>query len=148
MNMPADAGMFFWVDEMDEKKKPQRVLVVDDDMLIREVLKAILRSEGFKVVGEARDGEAGIAQTDSLRPDIVCLDISMPGMSGLDALKVLREKFPQVRVVMITGDATTGTVREAVSSGAAGYIIKPFNAKRVAAVLHAALKPPGDSPFS
>lgn len=148
MNMPADAGMFFWVDEMDDKKKPRRVLVVDDDMLIREVLKAILRSEGFKVVGEARDGEAGIAQTDSLRPDIVCLDINMPGMSGLDALKLLREKFPQLRVVMITGDATTATVREAVSFGAAGYIIKPFNAKRVAAVLHAAFKPPGDSPLS
>jgi two-component system chemotaxis response regulator CheY len=139
--------MFFWVEEMD-KNKPQRVLVVDDDMLIREVLKAILRSEGFKVVGEARDGEAGIAQTDALRPDVVCLDINMPGMSGLDALKVLREKFPQVRVVMITGEASTGTVRDAVSSGASGYIIKPFNAKRVSAVLRTAFKLPGDSPFS
>ena len=148
MNMPADAGMFFWVDEMDEKKKPQRVLVVDDDMLIREVLKAILRSEGFKVVGEAKDGEGGIAQTGLLRPDAVCLDVSMPGMSGLDALKVLREKFPEVHVVMITGDASTATVRDAVTFGAAGYIIKPFNAKRVSAALRAAFKPPSDSPFS
>jgi DNA-binding NtrC family response regulator len=96
--MPAVAGMFFWVEEMD-KNKPQRVLVVDDDMLIREVLKAILRSEGFKVV-------------------------------------------------MITGEASTGTVRDAVSSGASGYIIKPFNAKRVSAVLRTAFKLPGDSPFS
>jgi two-component system chemotaxis response regulator CheY len=117
-------------------------------MLIREVLKAILRSEGFKVVGEARDGEAGILQTDHLRPDVVCLDINMPGMSGLDALKVLREKFPDVRVVMITGDASTSTVRDAVTYGAAGYIIKPFNAKRVGAALRAAVRPQGDSPFS
>jgi two-component system chemotaxis response regulator CheY len=132
---------------MDEKKS-QRVLVVDDDTLMREVLKAILRSEGFHVAGEAKDGQAGIVQVEKTRPDAVCLDINMPGISGLDTLKILREKFPEVRVVMITGDASMTTVREAVSFGAAGYIIKPFNAGRVADALRAALKPAGDSIFS
>lgn len=131
-----------------EEKEKQRVLVVDDDTLMREVLKAILRSEGFAVAGEAKDGQAGLAQVERLLPDAVCLDINMPGISGLDTLKILREKFPDVRVVMITGDASMATVREAVSFGAVGYIIKPFNASRVGDTLKAALAPPGDSLFS
>lgn len=132
---------------MDENNS-QRVLVVDDDTLMREILKAILRSEGFKVAGEAKDGQSGIEQVERLRPDAVCLDVNMPGISGLDTLKILREKYPQVRVVMITGDASMATVREAVGFGAVGYIIKPFNAGRVADSLKAALRPGGDSIFS
>jgi len=131
------------MEKMDDEKK-QRVLVVDDDTLMREVLKAILRSEGFAVAGEAMDGRAGIAQVEHRRPDAVCLDVNMPGISGLDTLKILREKFPGVRVVMITGDASMATVREAVSFGAVGYIIKPFNAGRVGDALRAALKPAGE----
>lgn len=132
---------------MDENNL-QRVLVVDDDTLMREVLKAILRSEGFTVVGEAKDGQSGIALVERLLPDAVCLDVNMPGISGLDTLKILREKFPDIRVVMITGDASMTTVREAVSFGAVGYIIKPFNAGRVADTLKAAFRPEGDSIFS
>jgi len=130
------------------EKTSQRVLVVDDDNLMRAVLKAILRDEGFTVAGEARDGLSGIAQVESLQPEAVCLDVNMPGMSGLETLKHLRKKYPDVRVVMITGDASTSTVREAVSFGAVGYIIKPFNAARVGATLKAALRPADDSPFS
>lgn len=130
------------------KTTKQRVLVVDDDTLMREVLKAILREEGFMVAGEAKDGQACIAQVERLKPHAVCLDVNMPGLSGLDTLKILREKFPEVRVVMITGDASMGTVREAVSFGAVGYIIKPFNAGRVGDALLAAFKPAGDSIFS
>ncbi len=132
---------------MDENNT-QRVLVVDDDTLMREILKAILRSEGFKVAGEAKDGQSGLEQVERLRPDAVCLDVNMPGISGLDTLKILRERYPEVRVVMITGDASMATVREAVSFGAVGYIIKPFNAGRVADSLKAALRPGGDSIFS
>lgn len=132
---------------MDEKDK-QRVLVVDDDTLMREVLKAILRSEGFAVAGEAKDGPSALALVERLLPEAVCLDVNMPGISGLDTLKILREKYPDVRVVMITGDASMATVREAVSFGAVGYIIKPFNAGRVADALKTVLNPPGDSIFS
>jgi two-component system chemotaxis response regulator CheY len=132
---------------MDDKKS-QRVLVVDDDTLMRELLKVILRSEGFAVAGEAKDGQACLTQVERLRPDAVCLDVNMPGISGLETQKILRQKYPEIRVVMITGDASMATVREAVSFGAVGYIIKPFNAGRVAAALRAALKPPGDSIFS
>lgn len=118
-----------------------RVLVVDDDNLMRELLKAILREEDCQVVGEAKDGQGALSACDKLRPDLVCLDVNMPGMSGIDILKTLRANHPDTRVIMVTGDASLGTVREAVSLGAAGYIIKPFTAGRVGDALRAALKP-------
>lgn len=124
-----------------------RVMVVDDDTLMREVLKALLRDEGFQVVGEARDGPGALSLVERTQPDIVCLDVNMPGLSGIDVLKSIRQKFPDIRVVMITGDSSMGTVREAVGFGAMGYIIKPFKAGRVSASLRAALKTPLDSPF-
>ena len=124
------------------------VLVVDDDTLMRELLKAILREEGFNVVGEAKDGQAGLAQLERLNPDVVCLDVNMPGMSGLEVLKAMQSKSPATKVVMVTGDATMGTVREAVSFGAAGYIIKPFKAGRVGPAIRSALKGPEDSIFN
>jgi two-component system chemotaxis response regulator CheY len=133
---------------MNDKTKSRRILVVDDDNLMREVLKAILRAEGFTVAGEAKEGKSAIVQTARLTPDAVCLDVNMPGLSGLETLKILREKFPDVRVVMVTGDSSMTTVREAVSFGAVGYIIKPFNAGRVGDTLRAAFKPAGDSIFS
>jgi two-component system chemotaxis response regulator CheY len=128
-------------------EKMARVLVVDDDTLMREVLKALLRDEGFEVAGEARDGQSALALLDRARPDLVCLDVNMPGMSGIDVLKNIRSNYPDIRVVMITGDSSMGTVREAVGYGAMGYIIKPFKAGRVSSSLHAAMKTPVDSPF-
>lgn len=133
---------------MPPNDKSPNVLVVDDDTLMREVLKALLREDGFTVVGEARDGQGALSQLGKLNPDVVCLDVNMPGMSGLDVLKAMQQAAPDTKVVMITGDASMATVREAVSFGAAGYIIKPFKAGRVGPAIRAALKGPGDSPFS
>lgn len=132
---------------MNDEKKP-RVLVVDDDNLMREILKAILRDEGFNVVGEAKDGASALGLVGRHSPDVVCLDVNMPGMSGLEVLKAVQDASPDTKVVMITGDSSTSTVREAVSFGASGYIIKPFNQKRVGEAVRAALKGPDDSPFS
>lgn len=132
---------------MNTKAKLARVMVVDDDALMREVLKALLRDEGFEVAGEARDGQSALTLIERTQPEIVCLDVNMPGLSGIDVLKSIRQKYPDIRVVMITGDSSMGTVREAVGFGAMGYIIKPFKAGRVSASLRAALKTPLDSPF-
>jgi len=118
-----------------------RILIVDDDTLMRELLKAILREEGYRIAGEAKDGASALSACETLQPDVVCLDVNMPGMSGIEILKTLREKYPKVRTIMITGDASLGTVREAVSLGALGFIIKPFTQARVADALQAALKP-------
>ncbi len=132
---------------MNGETKATRVMVVDDDTLMREVLKALLREEGFSVAGEARDGQGALALIDRARPDMVCLDVNMPGMTGLDVLKAIRADYPDIRVVMISGDSTMGTVREAVGFGAVGYIIKPFKAGRVGASLRAAMRAAVDSPF-
>ena len=129
-------------------EKAARILVVDDDTLMREVLKAILRDEGFSIAGEAKDGQSALAAVSKVTPDVVCLDINMPGMSGLDVLKAIQQAAPSTKVVMVTGDASMNTVREAVGLGASGYIIKPFKAGRVGPAIRAALKGPGDSPFS
>lgn len=117
-----------------------RTLVVDDDTLMRELLKAILRDEGYQVIGEAKDGAAAVAACEKNPPDLVCLDVNMPGMSGIDTLRALRGIHDDLCVVMVTGDSSLSTVREAVSYGAAGYIIKPFTHARVADALKAALK--------
>lgn len=122
-----------------------RVLVVDDDTLMREVLKALLREEGFIVAGEARDGQSALAQIDRAQPDLVCLDVNMPGMSGLDVLKAIKTKSSDCRVVMISSDSSIATVREAVGFGAVGFIVKPFKAGRVGAALRAAMKAPADA---
>lgn len=132
---------------MDET--PPRVLVVDDDKLMREVLKAILRSEKFAISGEATNGKTALDHIATHHPDIVCLDINMAGMSGIDTLKAIRGAHPEVIVIMISGDASATTVREAVSLGAQGYIIKPFNAARIAASLRAAMRQASvGSPFN
>ena len=124
-----------------------RVVVVDDDTLMREVLKAVLRDEGYAVVGEARDGAEALGLIQRLAPDVVCLDVNMPGMSGIEVLKAVRGRHPEIRVVMITGDSSMSTVREAVGFGAVGFIVKPFKAGRVGTALRAAMKTPMDTPF-
>ena len=103
---------------METNGKPPRILVVDDDKLMRELLKAILRDEGFNVVGEAKDGRGALTQVGKLAPDLVCLDVNMPGMSGLEVLKAIQQATPVTKVVMVTGDASMATVREAVGFGA------------------------------
>lgn len=111
--------------------KGRRVVLADDEMMVRQVLKAILKEGNFEVVGEATNGAEVLAKCLQLRPDILCLDINMPKKSGIEALQELREAQPDLQVVMISGDSSTDKVNEAISLGAIGYILKPFNAQQV-----------------
>lgn len=111
--------------------KNTSVLVVDDDSLMREMLKAILRSEEYQVVGEASNGEDAIALCARLKPKLVLLDIQMPKMDGLQALEAIRKAQPAVKVIMVSAEATMDKVTEAIKKGAAGFVVKPFNAARV-----------------
>lgn len=108
-----------------------KVLVVDDDTVMRALLRGILRNEQYQVVGEARNGLQALEMTERLNPDIVCLDVMMPEMDGLEALKTMKRDFPQVSVVMITGNASMENVQEALELGANGFVVKPFNAAKV-----------------
>jgi len=103
---------------------PETILIVDDHPLTRSALSALLGQNGFSVVGEAADGEAAVEQARQLGPDLVLLELSMPGMSGLDALPRLREAAPNAEVVVLTASGTEENLLGAIRGGAAGYLLK------------------------
>ena len=110
---------------MEEPKKPS-VLVVDDDRMMQELLKFILRSESYPIIGQASNGADAVMQCGELKPDIVLLDINMPKMDGLQALEEIRKASPATMVLMVSGDATMEKVKEALKKGAAGFVVKPL----------------------
>lgn len=112
-------------------KKPVSVLIVDDNDMMRTLLRGILRGNEYDVVGEARNGVVAVDMAERLKPDIVCLDVMMPEKNGLEALGEIKAARPETEVVMITGNADPDTVQESILNGAAGFIIKPFNTARV-----------------
>jgi two-component system chemotaxis response regulator CheY len=111
---------------MEEIKKPS-VLIADDDSMLREMLKLILHSEGYKVVGEASNGIDAVMQCVKLKPDLVLLDINMPKMDGLQALVEIHKATPQARVIMVSALVTMDRVSEAIQNGAIGFVVKPLN---------------------
>ncbi len=102
----------------------ERILIVDDHPLTRSALTALLGQNGFTVVGEAADGEAAITRARELSPDLILLDLSMPGMNGLQALPKLREAAPDAEVVVLTASGTEDNLLGAIRGGAAGYLLK------------------------
>jgi len=114
---------------------PTKVLVVDDHPLTREALASLLRSHGFDVAGLASDGAEAIEAAASLQPDVVLLDLSMPGMDGLTALPRLREAAPESEVVVLTASGTEENLLAAIRGGAAGYLLKSEPPERIAAFL-------------
>lgn len=108
-----------------------RVLITDDAAFMRMMLKDILAKNGHEVVAEAGDGLEMLQKYDETMPDIVTLDITMPNMDGLVALKELRKKHPNANVVMCSAMGQQSMVIDAIQSGAKDFIVKPFQAERV-----------------
>jgi DNA-binding NarL/FixJ family response regulator len=117
-----------------------RVLVVDDHPLTRGALSALLEQHEFSVVGEAGDGEEAIHKARTLLPDLVLLDLSMPGLSGLDALPRLRAAAPGCEVVVLTASGTEENLLSAIRAGAAGYLLKSEPPERIVAFLHGVVR--------
>lgn len=107
------------------------VIIVDDNDMMRGILRGMLRGEEYEVIGEARNGVAAVDIANRLKPDIICLDVMMPEKSGLDALCEIKAARPETEVVMITSSSEPETVQGAIQNGASGYIVKPFNAAKV-----------------
>jgi two-component system NarL family response regulator len=101
-----------------------RVLVVDDVDLFRTGLSAALSKVGFEVVGEADDGDSAISKAEELQPDLVVLDILMPGVPGLDAVEKIRAISPGSAVVMLTGSESEEDLLDCIKAGARGYLVK------------------------
>lgn len=113
-----------------------RVLVVDDVELFRTGLAAALAREGFEVAGEASDAEAAVSGAEEFQPDLVVLDILMPGLSGLDVVEKIRAVSPQTRVVMLTGSESEEDLLECIRAGARGYLVKDGSFGDLARSLH------------
>ncbi|MGK5065290.1 response regulator transcription factor [Janthinobacterium sp. LB3P112] len=103
------------------------VFIIDDNETTRAVLRMIIQGELYHVIGEANNGISGLARARKLRPDIVCLDIEMPGYNGLDVLMEIKKTLPNTAVLMVTGSNDRATIVTAIQLGASGFILKPFN---------------------
>ncbi|MEZ3462112.1 MAG: response regulator [Lachnospiraceae bacterium] len=111
------------------------VLVVDDSLLIRKVLIKLLSENGYQVVGEATNGREGVELYKELEPDIVTLDITMPVMDGITALKLIKEYDPEAMVAMISAAGQKDKLMEALREGAELFFTKPFNAQEIISTL-------------
>ena len=112
-----------------------RILIVDDHPITREALSSLLRAHGFDIVGVAADGSEAIREAARLQPELVLLDLTMPGMDGLTALPRLRDAAPDCEVVVLTASGTEENLLSAIRGGAAGYLLKTEPARRIAAFL-------------
>ena len=110
------------------------ILVVDDAMFMRKKCSQLLTEQGHQVV-EAANGAEAIARYKEARPDGVLMDITMPDMDGLEALKVMKEYDPSARIAMCTAMGQQSFVIEALKSGAIDFVVKPFDANRVKAAV-------------
>ncbi|WP_442785049.1 response regulator [Actimicrobium sp. GrIS 1.19] len=103
------------------------------------MLRTILVADGYRIIAEASNGKAGVEQAIKLKPDLVFLDIEMPDTSGVDVLKELMKELPKTIVLMVSGLRDAETIKSCLASGAAGFIIKPFNAGTVLKVMRDAV---------
>ena len=118
----------------------ERILLVDDHPLTRDALAALLTQQGFEVVGDASTGEEAIAAARTLRPDLVLLDLTMPGMDGLTALPRIREEAPDAEVVVLTASDAEENLLAAIRGGAAGYLLKTEPPEQIAAFLRGVVR--------
>lgn len=108
-----------------------KILIVDDAAFMRMMIKEILAKNGYTVVGEASDGSQAIEKYRELRPDLVTMDITMPEMDGIQALKEIRQMDAAAKVIMCSAMGQQAMVIDAIQAGARDFIVKPFQADRV-----------------
>jgi DNA-binding NarL/FixJ family response regulator len=112
-----------------------RILIADDHTLFRDSLRSLLTSRGFEIVGEAREGREAVELARRLQPDIVLMDLSMPGLDGLGATRLISAELPQVKVIVLTGSDEDEQLFEAIKSGARGYLLKNLEAEEFFSLL-------------
>ncbi len=116
-----------------------RILIVDDHAVVREGLRAFLElQDGLEVVGEAADGETGVQQALALTPDVILMDLLMPERDGLEAMRELRHRLPDSRIIVLTSFLDEERILPAVQAGAAGYLLKNVEPSELARAIRAA----------
>lgn len=114
----------------------KKILIVDDMVFMRLALKGMIEKDGFEVVGEAENGAEAVEKYKVLAPDIVTMDITMPVMTGLEALKAIMAYNPQAKVVMVSAMGQERFVKEAIVNGARYFVVKPFKQDQVLETLN------------
>ncbi|CUH96976.1 hypothetical protein P22_3097 [Propionispora sp. 2/2-37] len=112
-----------------------RILVCDDSAFMRMMLKRQLIEDGHEIVGEAGDGKQAVQMYLQLRPDVTTMDITMPGMDGIQAVKHIHEEDPLARIIMVTALGQRAIITDALKAGASDFIIKPFEPQQVKATI-------------
>lgn len=116
-----------------------KVLIVDDAAFMRMMIKDILEKNGFEVVGEASNGLKAVELYKSENPDIVTMDITMPDMDGIEAVKAIKAFDPSAKIIMCSAMGQQSMVMDAIKSGARDFIVKPFQADRVLEAIRKAI---------
>jgi two-component system, NarL family, response regulator LiaR len=120
-------------------KTPIRVMIVDDHTMVRRGLAAFLMSfDDLQLAGEADSGDVAIQRCAQLQPDVVLMDMVMPGMDGTAATRAIRQQFPDVQVIVLTSFKAEGLVQGAIQAGAIGYLLKDVSAEELARAIRAA----------
>ncbi|MCL1809352.1 MAG: response regulator [Clostridiales bacterium] len=114
-----------------------KILIVDDASFMRMMIKDALQKNGYDDLHEAADGAQAVEKYDEINPDIVFMDITMPNMDGLEALKAIKGKHPEAIVVMCSAMGQESMVIEAIKTGARDFIVKPFKPDRIMKALNA-----------
>ena len=117
-----------------------KILIADDSANMRSILKDLLLRNGFDVAGEAENGKEVLELYEKIKPDVVTLDIMMPEMSGIQALKEIKERYPESRIIMSASMGQQNLVVEAIRAGAADFSIKPVQAEKVVEAIEKALR--------
>lgn len=114
----------------------KRVLIADDAVFMRLTLKQMLARNGFEVVGEAENGEIAIQMYQTMKPDIVTMDITMPKINGIEALKSIMEYDSEATVIMVSAMGQENMVRQSIINGAKSFVVKPFTEEHVVKALN------------
>ncbi|MDR2142727.1 MAG: response regulator [Deltaproteobacteria bacterium] len=117
----------------------QSVLIVDDSPVMRQMLTKLFTNQGFKVVGQAADGEEALTLFEELRPELTTLDIVMPKMRGTEVLEIILKKYPDSNIIMASSVSDARTVMHCLKIGAKQYIVKPYDEEKVMAAVRKAL---------
>ena len=117
----------------------KKILIVDDAAFMRMMIKDILTKNGYEIVGEAQDGKEAIEKYKELQPDLVTMDITMPEMDGITALKEIKKFDPSANIIMCSAMGQQAMVIDAIQAGAKDFIVKPFQADRVIEAIQKAL---------
>ena len=108
----------------------KRILITDDTAFMRMTLRNVLEKNGYEVVGEAEDGLQAVEMYSSVNPDLVTMDITMPKMDGIEAIKRIMQKDPDAKIIVVSAMGQKALVIEALNSGAKDFIVKPFQPDR------------------